>query len=208
MDKITVLNPPSTDHERYLLNQVARGDQEAFKQLYNTFKDKLCSFIFVMSHSRETAEDVVQDVFLKIWLQRERLAGIENFNAYLFKMSQNHFLNLLRRIIKKKQGLSKVLEEDTSIFANPDQQLIYKNIRMEIEKIVSELPSRQKDIYVLKREVGLKHEEIAEQLQISLSTVKNHLTQALKTIQKKINHYNTLILVVTLMLSAIYFLYF
>ncbi len=189
MDKITVLNPPSTDHERYLLNQVAQGDQEAFKQLYNTFKDKLYSFIFVLSGSKETAEDVVQDVFLKIWVQRERLMEIENFNAYVFRMSQNHVLNLLKRAAKGKSILIKMKGEDPSVLTNPDRQLVYNDTKKALEKVVAELPSRQKDIFVLKREMGLRHEEIADLLQISSSTVKNHLTQALKTIQKKMSHY-------------------
>jgi RNA polymerase sigma-70 factor (ECF subfamily) len=177
------------ENEKLLLKQVVSGNEEAFAKLFHAYRDKLFSFMYRISGSKEIAEDIVQDVFLKIWLQRENLLNIENFNAFLFRMSQNHVINQLRR--RSKETLI-LLEKQKSGYAIPstaDEQMHYKNIRQLLEKIIEELPTQQKTVYLLSREQSLKQEEIATQMNISVSTVKNHMTQALKTIREKLRRY-------------------
>lgn len=179
----------SQENEKLLLRQIAGGDQKAFGKLFHTYRDKLFSFIYRISGSKEIAEDVVQDVFLKIWLQREKVTDIENFNAFLFRMSQNLMINQLRRMSKEVFILLEKQKRNHAIPSSADDQLHYKNIRQFLDKVVNDLPPQQKTIYRLSREQNLKQSEIAQQLHISISTVQNHTTQALKTIREKLGKY-------------------
>lgn len=100
-----------SDHEKLLLKQIAEGNEQAFAQVFHAYRDKLFAFIFRLSGSRAIAEDVVQDIFLKIWLQREELSTIEYFNAFVFRMAQNHTINLLRRLSKETLMLHNVIHK-------------------------------------------------------------------------------------------------
>jgi len=177
-----------TEVERLLLRQIAEGDEKAFEEVFHAYRDKLYAFIYQISHSKEIAEDTVQDVFLKIWNIRRRLSDIENFNAFLFQMSKNHVINQLRRMSRETLMLIERQAYKTEV-PTPDQQVIYKNIYQMLDRIIDNLPQQQKTVYRLSRESHLKQEEIAQKLAISQSTVKNHMTQALRTIRFHLEKY-------------------
>lgn len=177
------------EEEERMLQQISGGNEEAFASLFHAYRDKLFAFILKLSGSRQTSEDVVQDVFMKIWSKREVLSEIDNFNAYLFRMAHNHTLNLLKHRSREVLIRAEKKSNSTSPSSRPDNQLIFDNIQIKLQKVVEALPPRQKEIYRLKREQGLKHEEIAQQLKLSPSTVKNHLRQALQTIRTKMRYY-------------------
>jgi len=176
------------EQEKLLLKQMAEGNEKAFETIFHAYRDKLFAFIFRLSASKEVSEDIVQDVFLKVWKKRETLSGVENFNAFLFRIAHNHAINQLKRLSKETLVRSKAKINPSGSTA-PDKQLTFKNLQRALEEIVAHLPPRQKEIYRLKRERHLKQDEIARQLHISPSTVKNHLTQALRTIREKLRHY-------------------
>ncbi len=176
------------EDEGLLLRQVSEGNEEAFASLFHAYRDKLFAFILKLSDSRQMSEDIVQDVFLKIWSKRKDLSDIDNFNAYLFRMAHNHAINLLKR--RSKEILIRAKRENTpSSLSCPDKQLIFNNMQDRLQSVVESLPPRQKEIYRLKREQGLKRDEIAQKLQLSPSTVKNHLRQALQTIRSEMRQY-------------------
>lgn len=179
------------ENEKLLIQQVAAGHEEAFAQLFHAYRDKLSAFICRMTGSKEIAEDIVQDVFLKIWIQREKLTDIENFNAFLFRMSQNHAINHLRRMARETLVLMQTKPQVDTLSPGADEQVIFNNIRKSLNEIVANLPPQQKAVYQLSKEQHLKQEEIAQQLHISVSTVKNHMTQALRTIREKLGKYLT-----------------
>jgi RNA polymerase sigma-70 factor (ECF subfamily) len=166
-----------------LLTQVIRGDEAAFGQLFQSYKDKLYSFIYHLSGSSATAEDVLQEVFLKIWRDRSELTGIENFNAYLFRMAQNQAINVLRRQSREALILAEIRRIAPEGIQG-DEALYAKEVEAVLHKAINSLPARQRRVYQLSREDGLKYEEIAATLNISVSTVRNHMVQALKAIRE------------------------
>ncbi|HEX5553931.1 MAG TPA: RNA polymerase sigma-70 factor [Chitinophagaceae bacterium] len=184
------------EDEKLLIQQVTAGNEEAFARLFNAYRDKLFAFIYRMTSSRELAEDLVQDVFLKIWMQREKLSGIDNFNAFLFRMSQNHAINHMRRMAKETLVLMQTQRQNDRSSPAVDEQVVFNHIQRSLDEIVANLPPRQKAVYQLGREQHLKQEEIAEQLSISVSTVKNHMTQALHTVREGLRKYHTDILLI------------
>lgn len=173
-------------NERQLLLQASEGSEEAFTALFHAYRDKLYVFIYKLSGSKEIAEDVVQDVFLKIWQQRGRLNVIDHFNAFVYRMSFNHAINLLKRLSKETLILMEVKQREGSGPSQPDEQLIFHYVQESIAEIIRYLPPQQQAVYRLSREEYLKQEDIAKRLDISISTVQNHMTQALRTIREKL----------------------
>lgn len=173
-------------NEKLLLEQISEDNEEAFSQVFYAYKDKLYAFIYRITESKELSADIVQDTFLKIWELRGKLFSIDNFNAYLFRMAQNQAINELRRMSRETLVLAERQKTNNFSSETPEEKLQYKNITAYIREIVNSLPPQQKTVYCLSREQNLKQEDIAQQLQISISTVQNHMTQALKTIREKL----------------------
>lgn len=168
--------------EKELLRLAADGDETAFIEIFNLYKNKLYSFLLRTTKSEDQSLDFVQDIFMNLWINRANLSSVDNFSAYIFRSAQNRALNSFKRSmtensILKKHPVAPLV--DDSIAAN----LEYKLLQTKLNEVVKKLPPQQGLVYKLSREQGLKHEEIAQQLNLSTSTVKNHMVQALKTIK-------------------------
>jgi RNA polymerase sigma-70 factor (ECF subfamily) len=168
-----------------LITRVVQGDEIAFEQLFRQYKNKLYSFIFNLSGSATIAEDVLQDVFLKIWRDRAQLTGIDNFNAYLYRMAQNTAINVLRRQSREALLLNEV-QRLAPEGVQGHELLAAKEVQAALQQAISNLPPQQRKVYQLGQEQGLTYEQIAGSLGISTSTVRNHMVQALKAIREYI----------------------
>jgi RNA polymerase sigma-70 factor (family 1) len=166
--------------ERELLLQVASGDEHAFSELFNAHHQHLGMHIYRITDSVELAEEVVQDIFLKIWMNRETLNAVQNFKAYLFVISKNHALNCLRK--QAKERIHKLSIEDNVV----TMQLANNNDIDEhytlLDEAIDHLPPQQQKVYLLSRHSRLKYDEIASQLGLSRETVKKYLQGATHSI--------------------------
>lgn len=172
------------DHtELELLRRVATGDEAAFRHLFYAHKAKLFSFVYDLSRSEEKAEDIVQDVFLKIWQGREKLAGVTHFSAYLLRVAQNHAIDQLRRLARESKFLSSLPTGEMTSSSDPEEALLFKETQKIYQKALDSLPPQQRKIYLLHREKGMKHDEIARELNLSVSTVQNHMFRALENLR-------------------------
>lgn len=169
--------------ERDLLRQVTNGSENAFEVLFHSYRDKLYSFVLTISESKPVSEDVVQDVFLRIWQHRDELAAINSFSPYLFRMAHNQVVNLLQRKAKESLILAELSRQEKSA-KDAYGDLDYKDVQDTFQKAVDMLPQRQKQVFVLSRLQGLKQEEIARQLDISITTVKSHMKSALRAVRE------------------------
>lgn len=184
-----------------LIIRVVQGDEIAFGQLFRQYKNKLYSFIFHLSGSATIAEDVLQDVFLKIWRDRDQLTGIDNFNAYLYRMAQNTAINVLRRQSREALLLNE-MQRLAPEGVQGDEPLAAKEVRTALQQAINDLPPQQRKVYQLGQEHGLSYEQIAGSLGISTSTVRNHMVQALKAIREYIAlHFPNLIIYLVPMLA-------
>jgi RNA polymerase sigma-70 factor (family 1) len=175
--------------EADLLHRIQQGDESAFASLFYAYKDKLYGFILGITHSEARAEDILQDVFLKIWQHKTSISEITNFNAYLYRLAQNQAIDELRKFSKETCSLSAIfsLEEDLAT-PDPVEILINKEIKSKIEEAVNQLPPQQKKIFTLHKEQGFQHEEIAQQLNLSVSTIQNHMRLALGNLRTYLSH--------------------
>lgn len=173
--------------EQALLQQVAAGSEKAFRALFDAYRNRLYYYVFKLTLSKEVAEDVLQDTFLKIWLNRHNLHRVEHFNAYVFKVAQNGVLTGMRRRALE----ASILNDKQEVFpaqAIPDQQLHFKQVKATLQEAIEALPAQQKKVFLLRREEGRKIDEIASLLNISALTVKKHLTTAQKTIRQALEN--------------------
>ncbi|MBV4357303.1 RNA polymerase sigma factor [Pinibacter aurantiacus] len=173
-------------NERELLKRIAEGDELAFGQLFYAWKGKLYGFLFNLTRSEAKSEDVVQDVFFKVWQNRDKLREIDNFSSYLLRMAQNHAIDQLRKLSRESTFIAALGEQELQT-KSPEDALLKKEIQKVIETALELLPPRQREVFKLHQQQGLKHEEIANLLGLSVSTVQNHMFRALENIRKYFN---------------------
>lgn len=167
-----------------------RDDEQAFQLLFEMIADGLYRFAFSILKNKELSEEAVSDVFFKLWLHRAKLADIENFKAYIFTSVRNISLNYLDR---EKRAKAVLLEEITVPMPIdeicPESELITKELKEAISHAIDNLPERCKLIYILAKVEQLKYKEIAQILDISVKTIDNQLTIAIRKIGDEIQRY-------------------
>jgi RNA polymerase sigma-70 factor (family 1) len=167
----------TASEEKVLLQQIANGDEKAFAVLVERKWNNIYSQALTYIKSTHYAQDIVQEVFLKIWQKRTELPKVDRFDSYLFIIARNHIISELRKKMNSTQGLDSLdfVEENF----DPANTLSQKNLHALIAKAIELLPQQQKTAYLLSRDEGLSHEEIARQMQLSKETAKKHICRAL-----------------------------
>ena len=172
------------DYSPAFLQQIAAGDEAAFRQVYLSFYKRLYQFARAIVKTREPAEEIVEDVFIRIWQQREQLPSIRNLRVYLYTATKNTALNYLSK--KARESITEPFDhiqiELNGSAVNPEQILITAEMYKKIQKAVESLPPRCKMIFKLVREDGLRYKEIAEILNISVNTIDAQMAIAVKRI--------------------------
>ncbi len=170
------------DHIRSLQTKVAQhSDQAAFKELYYLLFKELFRFATVFIHEKELAEEVLQDVFTKVWMQREQLLAVHNIRVYLYTATKNSAINY-----RKKYPLQSLLDPDLSAIEltygnrTPEELMISAQTIVTINKAIQQLPPKCKLIFLMVKEDQLKYKEVAQILNISIKTVEAQMGIALK----------------------------
>jgi RNA polymerase sigma-70 factor (ECF subfamily) len=187
----------SSHSEKELLQLAAAGEQAAFAQLFMLNRHKLFSFLMRLTQSPEMTEDVIQDIFLKLWRNRHTLPTIDHFSSYLFKMAQNQCVTHFRRVAKETLILARL---ETPSPSTTDDHLALKEIQRQLLQALAKLTPQQRLVFSLSREKGLKYEEIAAELNISPSTVKNHMIDALRILRQHFHSSSSFLLMGSLWL--------
>lgn len=171
--------------EKELLRRIAGEDQEAFNVLFEQYRDRLFSYLYKITRSKETAEEVVLDVFLKIWTGRAVLTEIDNFEAFLFRVARNKGLDFLRWVQKNKLQQVELwnrMQDDITPDA-ADEMIRLEEAAEAIRLAVSRLSPQRKMVFQLSREQGMTYDQIAERLHLSSHTVRNHIAASLRFIR-------------------------
>lgn len=170
--------------ERELFLRVADGDQVAFEKIFHHYTAFLYPFLINKTKSHKQSEEIIQEVFLKLWDKRESIVLIENYRSYIFMMAVNQAYSYFKKI-----ALDKKLQQHVWQTVSSHQNIVNDLVDAHetetlINKAIEQLPPAQKKIYLLSRQKGLSHEEIAAELNISKGTVSNQITSALQFIKK------------------------
>ena len=174
------------ERESELVKKIKAGDEAAFKAMYDRYQKKLRHYAFLITKSQFYADDILQKAFMEIWMGRERLKPELSFNHYLFKITRNLALKHLRKVARDQNLFQKQLEHIQTATNNTQDNLTFKEYQRLLDDIILTLPPRKKSVYNLSRREGKNNKEIAEQLGISEKTVKNTLSEAVKTVKEKL----------------------
>jgi RNA polymerase sigma-70 factor (family 1) len=169
--------------EKDLILQVSQGNGSAFAELFNRYRDPIYKTAWRLTDSTSTAEDVLQEVFLVIWLNRATLPGISNFKAYLMTMARNHIIRAFKRSIRVQYSVRELSQLNYQPQNNSRDALQEREYNRLLQQAIASLPPRQAQVYYLTREKGFSREEVAHELQIYPETVKTHMELALKKIR-------------------------
>jgi RNA polymerase sigma-19 factor, ECF subfamily len=171
-------------NEKALLDQVAQGDESAFRIVFDHYRDAIYAFALKVTRHGSIAEEIVQDVFVKIWINRTGLADIRNFADFLYIIARNHTFNSLRSLARERK-LNIDSTADLQITGvSTEAIIVQRDYDRLLLQAVAQLPPQQRLVYTLGRQQGLSREEIAAQLNIAPGTVKVHMAQALKTLRE------------------------
>lgn len=166
---------------------IAQGNQKKFRQLMELTSDELLHFAMGFLRDKEVAEEIVSDVFVKIWTNRKDITKINNLKSYLFVCVKNGCLSHLRKIRNDKIVLIDEYKDFHFLPVDgPENEFIDKEILEEIHQAINELPPKCKLAFTLAKINGLRHKEIAEVMNVSEKTVNNHLVSAVKKITEKL----------------------
>ena len=174
------------DNEEYLKLRITKGDKDAFSLVFKKYYGKVLRFILSMVKQQSIAEDLSQDIFVKLWAQRKKLSAISSIDNYLFIVARNRTLDFFRSAFRKKE-CQDLAEEVLLSIASRDsshERVDDKSLIDAIRMAVNSLPPKRRDIFMMSRFDGMTNDEIASLMGVTRKTVENQLTLASSQIKK------------------------
>lgn len=188
--------------DRLLVQELIAGNEKAFLTLFNAYRRDVYAYGFSLLKSKEYAEEITQDVFLKVWLKRETLDANLSFKSYLLTITKNKTLNFLRKVAKDEKLKQEVFHQSQIAYDPISQGIREKDLEVIKQKAIDQLPERRKLIFELSRNEGMSYEDISRELGISMNTVKSQMGKALSSIRTFLaNHHELSLVLFILMLD-------
>lgn len=176
--------------ERSLILRLIEGDEDAFCELYATYKNRLIYFAMRFLKSREYAEDVFQDAFTVVWQSRRFINPDASFSSYLYTIMRNRILNQLRNAANEEKLKESILSQALDYTEDTKREVMLNDLKSLISHALQQLTPRQREIFEMSREAQLSHKEIADKLGISINAVQEHISTSLKLIRTYLIKYS------------------
>ncbi|MCA5003720.1 RNA polymerase sigma-70 factor [Sphingobacterium bovistauri] len=173
--------------EDHLLSCIRLGDELAFRFFYDNYRSQIYHVALQYLKSKEVAKEVVQDVFLKIWVDKDGLADVKCLKSWLYRVTKNNVLNKLKRIAVESKAKEYFSLRTELLDTNTEDQLHAKDYQSLLQDAINSLPEQQKKVFELARHDNLTYDKIGEKLHLSPLTVKTHMARALQAIRAKIS---------------------
>ena len=174
--------------ERILLNKLKDGNPDAFLELYNIYHSNLYYYVLRFVKSPAIAEDILQDVFLKLWEIRKTVNPDLCFSAYLYRISRNYVFKFLKKISTDESLQLRIMQELEKNITDTDIKLRWKEYEDIFLVAVAQLPPQRRKVFRLCREEGKTYDQAAAELGISRNTVKEHMVMAMKFVKEYFEH--------------------
>jgi RNA polymerase sigma-70 factor (family 1) len=187
-------------HETELLQQLIEGDAAAFREIYEHYQGQIFLFAYRFTKSKAAAEEIVQEVFVKLWEKRGQIKIEKNFSAYIIRVTKNLIVDGLKKAALDKKVQQHILTHMKALRDSSAEELLQKEMERLHRQAINALSPQKRTIYLLSREEELSYEQIAEKLGISKNTVRNHMADALQTIREHITAHPDLSFVVVAIL--------
>ena len=176
-----------TEHiDQQMILRLKAGDMAAFQKVFVAYSEKL--FLFTCSYLKDTAEaeEIVQDVFLRIWEMREEIDENRSFKSFLYTMAVNKVLNYLKHQVVRQKYEKYLVNFNHDFSASPDAAVHFAELRDKIAGLMEKMPEQQCNVFKMSREDGLSNGEIAEKLGLSIRTVENQIYRASKFLKENL----------------------
>lgn len=185
--------------EKILIN-LSNDHETALEELFNLYYPRLFRFSKSFLKLSEGIEDILQEVFIKIWDNRKKIRSTDTFNAYIFTISRNLLLNELRSRLSDQKARDALMNESVADEFLPLQEGDFHELKEKMEEIMAHLPESHRDYFIMSRQEGLSNRAIAEKMGVSEKNVEYHLSRAIKIMKEKLKDLG--------MLSLLYFYLF
>ncbi len=163
--------------DQILIAGIKKNDYTSYNQLFMRYYSRLCAYVFGIVQDESASEDVVQELFIRLWTHREKLTISESISGYLYRASKNAALNYLRAENSRKNRLNQMPVSD---FQADEAQVEAVEFSVALHFCIGQLPKRSQEVFLLSRFDGLKQKEISEQMGTSVKTIKNQLWKSLQ----------------------------
>ena len=188
--------------DQVLLEEIHKGDEKAFNTLFQRYRNQLFVYLHKITKSREASEEIVLDVFVKIWLGRQIVGEIRHFESFLFRIAHNKGIDFLRSARHQPVLLEEIWEnmQHTISAEQADKRLQRLEVEHLLHQAIHELPPQKQKVFKMSREEGLSYDQIAQKLELSRNTVRNHMAAALEFIRTYLQDkgYGMTVLAITL----------
>jgi len=182
----TAVPTEAVNNERELLQKVSEGDAQAFSLFFHTYNARLFPFVLKITRSTAIAEEIVQETFLRAWVNRQKLVQLDRPDAWLFRIASNLAFTYLRDAANEAIKHAGFTNSTGEVVNELTDQLDMKELSHLVEQAINLLPAKRKEVFRLGKQEGLTYQQIADRLQISTNTVKEHMVQAVKFIREHI----------------------
>lgn len=169
-----------------ILQQLAHDDKAALQELFTYFYPRLYNFSRSFLKLEEGIDDILQEVFIRIWENRRNIKTPETFNAYIFTITRNLLLNELRSRLNNEKAKAKIFKKSVAGEYLLSDQIEFDELKEQVDQMVAGLPEKQREVFLLSRKEGLSYKEIATKLGIAEKTVEYHISQAIGILKKKL----------------------
>ena len=175
--------------------------EQTFTSLFETYKERLFGYVLAVAHSRYIAEEITQEIFLKLWLCRHELYRIDNPESYLFTIARNKTLNHLRKAYYDGKLIDELKSQMKPSSNDVEEQVTLSESDRLLQEAITLLSPQRQLVYRLSRNQGLDHQQIARQMRLSRNTVKNHLVQALRFIRTYLDNNGVFLFILFLLFA-------
>lgn len=173
----------NNNDEIALLTRLKNGDKDAYLLLYDRYHPLVYNWSIKLLKIPELAEDIVQEVFLKIWVIRERINPLQSFPAFIYRIGRNKSFSLLKKIAAEEKLHFQVMKQIGQFAESAENRLLWHQYEQMLKNAVGQLPRQRQKVFQLCRQAGKSYEEVATELGISRNTVKDHMVMAVKNIK-------------------------
>ncbi len=191
------IQPLYSDHE--LLVKVTGGDQRAFRILYDRYYHPLYAFVLKILKSDLLTEEIIQEVFLKLWTQGAKLTTINNVESYLVTIARNRSFDELRRSKLRAHANLEDIGSEYELHNDTEESIFLNDTKRMIDEAIKNLPPQQRSVYQLCQVQGYKYDEAAKELQLSVDTVQSYMKLALRNLRKQLSQNPDLLIVLVLL---------